>query len=116
MKTLNYQARFADQVKDETKRQTIRRLRKNRFVVGDDLRHYTGQRTKKCIKLLDSVCTQVQQITIARDGVVTVAGEALNANQAFELAKADGFGRYGAMLSWIDKTHGLPFEGQIVNW
>lgn len=116
MKTLNYQKRFVEQVKDGSKRQTLRKRRKDPFVVGDELRHFTGQRTKNCRKLLDSVCTKARAVEIAEDGVVKIDGVLLSVPEAHELAKADGFGRYGALLAWIDKTHGLPFKGQVINW
>ena len=28
----------------------------------------------------------------------------------------DGFDSFAEMLEWFEKTHGLPFEGQLIQW
>lgn len=116
MKTLNYQEQFAEQVKNGSKRQTIRNLRKNPFVIGDKLRHYTGQRTKKCRRLLDSVCTNARGILIAESRAIHIDGKSLTATQSHTLAVADGFRGVNHMINWFEDVHGLPFVGQVVNW
>ena len=40
----------------------------------------------------------------------------LSMREAEELAQADGFENFDAMLAWFDKTHGLPFKEFLVEW
>ncbi len=64
----------------------------------DDLQLYTGQRTKKCAKIMDAMCTDVRPILINR-GTLTIDGPVLLADTATRFAIADGFKDHAAMRS-----------------
>ncbi len=122
MVAYNFKKQFADDVETGRKRQTIR-AGEPRCKVGDHLQLYTGQRTKACRKLLDAVCTEVRPIAIiyAYD---QIGGYHINLDgrrlvfwpDGGRLARADGFKDATEMCRWFEKTHGLPFNGHVVNW
>ena len=33
-----------------------------------------------------------------------------------QFAKADGFKNWAALYEWFAATHGLPFEGWVIDW
>ena len=39
-----------------------------------------------------------------------------DSKQMKDVAKADGFFDLDEMFYWFEKTHGLPFKGQIIKW
>lgn len=118
MVAYNFKAQWADDVESGKKRQTIRP--KRRAKVGDELQLYTGQRTKKCRKLRDAVCTAVQEITIKDRGYYTLAvrlnGELLPTKLARELAVADGFKDLVDFADFFAEQYGLPFHGYLTKW
>lgn len=64
MAAINFKEEFAPDVEFGSKRQTIRKVRKNPIVAGEELKLYTGQRTKKCRLLKVARCTRVIPIVI----------------------------------------------------
>ncbi len=64
MPSINFKPEFAEAVKNGTKRQTIRQVRKNPIKPGDMLTMFTGQRTKDCRKLCMHKCKSVEEIEI----------------------------------------------------
>ena len=122
MVAYNFKKQFADDVESGRKRQTIR-AGEPRCKPGDALQLYTGQRTKVCRKLRDEVCKQVRPISI-RHAVSMIGGWdiALNgrlivfADEGNPLAQADGFENAAGLCRWFEETHGLPFDGHVVNW
>lgn len=64
MPSINFKPEFAEPVKNGTKRQTIRQIRKNPIKPGDMLTMFTGQRTKECRKLCIHKCKSVEEIEI----------------------------------------------------
>lgn len=116
MRVILFQDRFAELVRAGTKRQTIRKAAKCK--PGDELslRRWTGKpyRSKQEALRPIEICRAVEPIRLAiEDYVEAGAGEV--ARQAL-IAKADGFSCYADMLEWFEKTHGLPFKGEIVKW
>ena len=117
MPALNYQKQFAPLVESGQKRQTIRARRKHPIKRGDRLHHFTGMRTKACRRLRGNVedyCAFTVDITIHENRIetedhVTVPGKEI-------IAQADGFKDFAEMLAWFQKTHGLPFHGQLIRW
>ena len=118
MVAYNFQQQFATDVAALLKRQTIRAPGKDNGHAkkGDRLQLYTGMRTKNCRKLVDPdpICIASEPITL------TVAGITYPENGKCMtpgiVAKRDGFPSYEAMLEWFQKTHGLPFNGQLIRW
>lgn len=129
MPLLNYKKEFAPLVKSGEKPHTIRAFRKRPFKTGDRLYHYVGLRTKSCRKLLESNCISADTIFIDIDGTVRIYptdGGSIkildDLKQISALARADGFrGKnvleiFTRFVSFFDKTHGLPFIGQLIKW
>jgi len=123
--TISFQGRFAGAVASGQKRQTIRPYGKRRFYPGQKLQLYTGMRTKHCRKLADAICTSIRGIVI-EDGGVWLACRAVGVcaggvqemcrQDAEAQALADGFRSFAEMRAWFQKTHGLPFMGQLIEW
>lgn len=121
MLTLNFKKQFAPAVEAGEKRQTIRAHRKDgkRPQPGDHLRLYTGLRTKGCRRLLDATCTDVSSVHIfddVSDIAIVIAGRRLTRDEGRELAKADGFETRAEFLGFFHETHGLPFDGLMIEW
>lgn len=112
MVALNFSV-FVDKVERGEKLQTIRRdFRGN---VGDRIQLYTGQRTKQCRKLGDSICTDIDYCAI-RPSYVTF-GDADKHPDADEFARADGFADYKAMVAWFqEKYQSYSFIGKVIKW
>ena len=137
MPIINFKPEFAELVASGKKRQTIRKIRKRPFKVGDKLYLYTGLRTKGVRNLIIASmadgfdfpiryyvkCKEVHDIEILEyygfggDYVVSLDnGKPLTCNQADAIAIHDGFETAEEMCDWFKKTHGLPFYGQLVRW
>lgn len=123
MPALNFKKQFAPRVEDGTKRQSIRAG--NRFKVGDDVHLYTGMRTKACRRLRPVVkCASAEkfEIRITKAGVKSYVSFRIGGKKYEDihrmrlLAQADGFSGLTDMLMFFDKTHGLPFKGQLIKW
>lgn len=116
-----FQDRFAAKVIDGSKNQTIRKTSKRIIRVGDtlSLRKWSGSpyRSKQVI-LREALCTGVDPLTIDRCGDIRIgnSGFVLLTRYARAMAKKDGFEDSDAMLDWFQKTHGLPFEGVLIQW
>lgn len=117
MVALNFKSEFATPVETRRKRRTIRLPRKDGRdpKVGNALQLYTGMRTASCRKLGDAVCRGITPVQIYRNMIV-LDGRELTSKEASEFAQADGFGSFGDMAAWFQKTHGLPFAGNLIEW
>ena len=117
MPAYNFQEQFAPAVVFGEKRQTIRKPRKRPTRRGDKLYLYTGMRTKQCRRLLNPTpCTAVVPVVIERDSI-TLRCTHYTASWWLEaFAKDDGFESWAEMRAWFEETHGLPFNGEIVQW
>ena len=118
MPALNFQKQFADDVKSGRKKQTIRLKRKNPIKEGDLLYLYTGMRTKKCEKIGEAKCKTVLDFKIHGFGFGCTVGQhsLYYLDHLDKIAVADGFINWKAMVLWFSKTHGLPFEGDLIMW
>jgi len=108
MRVILFQDKFAELVRSGEKKQTIRLSA--RCKPGDELslRKWTGKPYRsKQETLRNSVCTRVQEVQIY-EGPSTETSEML--------ARADGFSSHAEMQAWFNNTHGLPFEGQQIEW
>lgn len=115
MPAFNFQKQFADDVRTEIKRQTIRAKRKNRPCPGQMAHCFTGMRTKQCEKLGSWPIYAVIDIKIMEEGVL-LNGCALWAQQLDRFAEDDGFRNWPFMKTWFEKQHGLPFSGDLIKW
>ena len=105
------------------KRQTIRLPRKRPTLPGDKLIFYTGLRTKVCIKLGEAICQTVSVLRLSATdahGIYTVMFELGDGAPVWQLddsfAQRDGFQTADEMMNWFQKTHGLPFMGELITW
>ena len=115
MPALNFQKQFASAVELGQKSQTIRAPRKRPFQVGDTLYLYTGMRTKVCRKLGEVKCTGVWSIRIERNNLI-VDDVPYKKGARNMVATQDGFDNFEGMADWFLKTHGLPFDGTLIQW
>ena len=124
MPAINFQARFADKVKNREKRQTIRATGKRKPPrVGDPLMLYTGMRQSGCRKLLDAVCSSVTPISIsARAKTISMANtllsrwQILTNDEAEQLAIKDGFASADELFRWVSANHGDTLSGHLIEW
>ena len=128
MPALNFKAQFADQVKNGEKRQTIRARGKRRPPrVGEPLMLYTGMRQVGCHKLLDAVCTSVEEISISPAiysvQMVRQLGDGsrciwlpLSDDAVLELSRADGFASRDAFFAWFAEHHPHGLNGYLIKW
>jgi len=126
MPALNFKRDFADQIKNGEKTQTIRKSRKDtkpHCRVGDQLKLYTGQRTKHCELLGVGKVTSIKSVSIyptymELDGVelqktIAFRDDPLTDN---EFAEKDGFAGFMEMADFFEQTYGLPFHGVVISW
>ena len=121
MVAINFKAQFADAVADGEKCQTIRKLGKLTPRPGNTLQLYTGQRTKFCRLLKETICLTVQDVAITDDSlinelVLTLDGKRLLFTEARAIALADGFDSLVLMRDFFKDLYGFPFEGVLICW
>lgn len=135
MPALNFKAQFAPLVESGKKRRTIRAFRKDKRdpKKNDPLYFYTGLRTKQSRPLIVSgikpflgckpkntfgyPCKAVTPIRITQDWAsVFMAGKWANVAHLDTFAQLDGLADWNEMRDWFDKTHGLPFDGLLIEW
>ncbi|MER2635179.1 MAG: hypothetical protein ABTQ30_15135 [Rhizobiaceae bacterium] len=112
MVAYNFHARFVEQIRAGSKRQTIRVRRKHDARPGDELQLYTGMRTRECALIAREFCASVTALSLVIGGhgieQITVAGEPVDDLDAF--AVADGFADAGDMADFWGVKHG---EGEF---
>lgn len=92
MPAYNFQPQFVPLILDGTKHHTIRRRRKRPTKPGDVLKLYTGQRTKDCRLVLETICTSVVPVQILPFmSFVMLEGKVLSAEDTMRFAMRDGF-------------------------
>jgi hypothetical protein len=118
MPAYNFQARFALDVELGHKRQTIRKKRKRPTVPGDTLYLFTGQRSNGCRRLGEHVCKSVQPITIGLLYIdVNNKTIRVGSDEAYWLARADGFDSTAAFMLFFSKQYGLPTKDlELIKW
>lgn len=133
MVALNFQKQFAEDVETGRKRRTIRAPRKDGrqpFRKGVMLQLYTGMRSKfGCRKLIpDTPILRVRPVTITAidiclDGFFLWHGDAPAyqggvdpEHYEADFCRADGFDGFPDMMEFFEKTHGLPFDGNLIEW
>ena len=124
MPALNFKPQFIPYILNNTKPHTIRQVRKHPIAVGQDLRLYTGMRTKACTLLRDwTPCLGVQEITITFGEGIRIDGRHLSSTEAREFIFNDGF-RSGDSVAptefwqWFCKGFelGQSFHGVLISW
>jgi hypothetical protein len=101
------------------KRHTIRALRRDgRDPQPGDLLHlYTGLRTRHVRRLGVVRCRKVESVYVdGRGEVFKIQGRALDAARLRRLAKSDGFENTDELITFLERLHGLPFDGWLIRW
>lgn len=137
MAILSFKKRFAGNVRNGRKRQTIRGFRKYPIRPGETLYLYTALRTKYAKKLREVTCESVHNIFILFNGKKIFVFEQsdtgfrhpaiYNSDAALDaFAKADGFKDFEDMRAFWIAEHGVkkgnrkvilrPFKGTLIKW
>jgi hypothetical protein len=121
MPAFNFQRQFADDVEHGRKSQTIRAKRRHRPKAGQTAHCFTGMRTSACRLLGRWPIVHVENVIIDDDRVILMDhsfddGCLVTDKELDRFARSDGFADWSSMLSWFEKTHGLPFVGDLVMW
>jgi hypothetical protein len=123
MPLLNFKSQFVDPIRSGRKHHTIRAKRKVPVKVGDLLYLYCGLRQAGAYRILPEPvrCTKVLPISIEIKTrpeyqliCVLIDGEMLDSDEAEQLAHADGFDNFAAMMKFWEGR--LPFRGEIIHW
>jgi hypothetical protein len=116
----NFKKEFISRVESGEKRQTIRRIRKDkrRPIAGDMVKLYTGLRTRAARLLQAANVVECMSVRMHIDeGVIVIDGRKLEKDEAFAFAKADGFVCIDEMMCWFRDQYGTDdFEGFCVRW
>lgn len=108
---------FREKILDGSKRQTIRAIRKRAIATGDKLFLYWKQQSPKdCEKLGEATCTSVRHIQIMRNGYVMPYESQMVKARLDTFAIADGFESWDDLVSYFEKSYGLPFKGVLIQW
>jgi len=118
MPALNFKKVFKNKIVTGAKRSTIRAFRKDGRdpCPGQTLFLYTGMRTKSCEKLGQEICRRTRPIRIQADGVIQAGGKPMSARERLALFRVDGFDSPADFFDFFETTHGLPFEGVLIEW
>ena len=110
---------FKGKILSGAKRQTIRAVRKNPIKEGGTLYMYWKQRSPECEKLGEAKCIKVREISICTDSYnfpddqYSLVDHPVHLNN---FAIADGFNNWQELVKFFESTHGLPFEGVLIQW
>lgn len=114
MVALNFKPRFAERVRTGAKTQTIRKSA--RVTPGQAIQLYTGQRTAKCQKLGDAICTDCMYVGLTARGV-TLGNASKFPGTHDDFARADGFADYDQMWEWFKEQYDTnSFTGFVIRW
>lgn len=119
MAVIMFQHRFADLVATGKKNQTIRPIGKRKIEKGMklSLRKWEGKAYRsKQIVLKEVTCISVAQVYLDHHGFHSSDGHTLSSVANDMIARADGFESFQALLEWFKETHGLPFNGRLIQW
>jgi len=115
MVAFNFKEYFADDIIEGRKLSTIRSTM--RCKVGDHMHLYTGQRTKNCRKLRDTICCGIAEIFIDEERVWEIIGSIGNIFPAnLPLHKQEGFINAEQFVNFFKENYGLPYIGYLHAW
>ena len=119
MRVILFQPKFADLVGSGVKRQTIRKAA--RCKVGDtlSLRRWTGKpyRSKQQI-IMSATCTGVTKVIVEEHDLIfpDQPNSATSYEDMNRFARLDGFRDFVELVGWLERTHGIPFHGEVIQW
>lgn len=119
MTAFNFRKRYVPLIEAGTKRQTIRKYRKDGRVAepGSLLQLYYGMRTKQCRLLAEVTCaSRAPVVVVIEDGVLRAwidSGRVVNIGQ---FARDDGFEGADDMRMAFEQMHGHWMQGYLYRW
>lgn len=124
MVAYSFKARFADNIREGFKTQTIRAGRARHARPGEMLQLFTGMRTAHCKKICEDVrCTAVMSIVISFDDeadIERITTDQVPVRDLDAFARADGFTDASDMALFWCKEHGWlagkNFHGVVIEW
>ena len=115
MTAFSFKPEFVGKIMSGEKLSTIRSTK--RCDVGDAMQLYTGLRTKKCTKLMDSVCIGVAPILVSARSLWKLGETEGNVKpSAAPLHEQEGFMNVLDMVEFFREEYGLPYRGWIHAW
>lgn len=106
MALLGFKKEFRNMILSGEKRQSIRRVGKRSFRVGERLAMYSGLRTKYCKRIGESKITAIKVLEFEKNGTLLLDGRILDRQSREDFAKADGFISFDNMIGWFEKEYG----------
>lgn len=114
MTDLNFDGLFVPMIERGLKPHTLRNRDKD-ISRGDVLR-LTEQVDGERRAFLITSCSRVQPVMITPLGEFYIDGISIDPEDTREIARAEGFKNYDALLAYIKEKYGLPFHGQLIHW
>ena len=119
MAVFMFQKRFAEKVRDGSKRHTIRAWRKRIPKKGEraSLREWSGVAYRSPqVAIWESVLTRVAVVSLFDNRRLVIARSLLGPVRREQLAIDDGFESWSEMFAWFEANHSLPFVGHLYGW
>lgn len=116
MPSLNFDLRFGCKVERGSKLHSIRAKRKHPIKVNDPLYLFTGLRTGNCQRLMNTTCSRIRPIHFTAEGAMRLDGVFVDPEDAERIARNDGFRDFNDLITWLQQRHGLPFDGDLIEW
>jgi hypothetical protein len=125
---LMFDKRFAEQIRDGSKRSTIRPKQKSVdkngrkrkvITVGDevDAMQWSGAAYRTPMDHIRRLkITEVIELSINEDLQIRMGTTLLELDERWQLSTQEGFASPAEMLSYIKQTYGVPFEGVLLEW
>lgn len=119
MRVILFQPRFADLVSSGVKTQTIRKAA--RCKVGDalSLRRWTGKPYRsKQETIKNATCECVTRVIVEEHDLIfpDQPNSATSNEDMNSFARMDGFRDFVELVGWVERTHGIPFHGEVIQW
>jgi hypothetical protein len=112
---LGFKQDFVPKIQAGTKIHTIRSG--SRWRAGQTIHFFQNVRQPGMHKFHhDDSVKSTQQVSISILRHLFVDGRQLTGSELELFAVRDGFSTSGALLTWFEKQHGLPFAGQLIHW
>lgn len=118
MPMIGFKKEFAKAVATGQKKQTVRRVSKKIYTVGDPLVAYSGLRTKQVKKLMESTITRVEKFLFYGPYTLVLDGKLLSDSERNAFAKKDGFDDFISMRKWFSDQYENLYtqEFQVIHW
>lgn len=120
MPAYNFLPEFVPAIEAGTKRQTVRRPRKNSTQVGSQLFLYTQQRSRHARLLRPEhtdLCRDKKEIKVVGKAII-LDGETLTDEEIDHFIRDDTAGLWGRdkWFGFIKNNYGSPFKGEVIYW